>query len=533
MRSNLPVTNTEIQLIESKTIVSVTDLKGNITFANPYFIEISGFTESELLGAPQNIVRHPDMPVEAFADMWQTIQSGAPWTGIVKNRCKNGDYYWVAANVTPVLKAGVPVGYMSVRTKPTAAEVEGAARVYAAFKRGNAEKLILSQGQAVPSSSLRRLRRAIEGSLARQVNVACSALLAIHVILAGWSVYRDLPSAVPAICVFAAIITALLWSSLNRNLASVNRALNLARNMAGGDLTTQVSTISNNEVGQLLNAMRQTNVNLRSVISDVRENFDEMRVATHEIASGNMNLSSRTESQASSLEETASSMEELTNNVQQNANNVMSANVLAGEASDLAAQSGKTVREMVDTMDNVSTSSHRVLDIIGMIDSIAFQTNILALNAAVEAARAGEHGRGFAVVATEVRHLAQRSAAAAKEVKTLIDLSLQNVDAGANLAKNAGKSMEDVIGAVAAVKKVMDEISRTTKGQTEGIVQVNQAVGHMDEITQQNTALVEQAAAAASNVADQTEGISQALAVFQLSRSSAKVKARPKLLEVR
>ena len=530
MRSNLPVTNSEVQLVESKTIVSVTDLKGKITFANPYFVEISGFTEAELLGAPQNIVRHPDMPKEAFADMWTTIQSGAPWSGIVKNRCKNGDYYWVAANVTPVLKAGVPVGYMSVRTKPTASEIKAASQAYTAFKRGNPDKLLLRQGQAVRSSPLRRLKRVIGLSLTRQVNVTCGILFSLLLLLAGWSVNRGLAIVFPAVCVFAAIITASLWSSLYANLGNVNVALTLARRMAGGDLTSEVSTNSNNEVGKLLKALRQTNVNLHSIISDVRENFDEMRLATHEIASGNMNLSSRTESQASSLEETASSMEELTNNVEKNSSNVVGANVLAGRASDLARNSGTTVKEMVATMSDISDSSRRILDFVGMIDSIAFQTNILALNAAVEAAKAGENGRGFAVVASEVRHLAQRSATAAKEVKSLIGASLKNVDEGASLAKDAGSNMDEVITAVAAVKKVMDEITLTSKGQTEGIVQVNQAVGHMDEITQQNAALVEAAAAAASNLAEKTEGISRALAVFQLSSSSTSDGTR--LLEI-
>lgn len=527
MRNNLPITNTEIEFSESKTVVSVTDLKGNITFANPYFIQISGFTEAELIGAPQNIVRHPDMPEEAFSDMWATIKNGAPWSGIVKNRCKNGDYYWVAANVTPILKAGVPVGYMSVRTKPTEAEVKAAAGLYAKIKSGNPEKILLRQGQAVSASPLRRAKRALGQSLLRQVNVTCAVVCVLLLSLAGWSIFQSLPLFYPAVCALGATFIAFLWKSLRANLTDVNAALKLARHMAGGDLTSKVNTTSNNEVGKLIKALRQTNINLYSIISDVRGNFDEMRVATREIATGNMDLSSRTESQASSLEETASSMEELANNVQKNASNVVNANMLAAKAADLALSSGKTVKEMGFTMDDISASSRHVLDIISMIDGIAFQTNILALNAAVEAARAGENGRGFAVVASEVRQLAQRSAAAAKEIKKLIDVSLKNIDAGAALTKNAGSDMEQVILAVAAVKEVMDQIALTTTGQTEGIIQVNQAVGLMDQITQQNAALVEQAAAAATNVADQTEGIFHALAVFQLSSST---KGKPTFL---
>lgn len=518
MRTNLPVTSTEIQLVDAKTIVSITDLKGKIKFANPYFIEISGFKEEELIGAPQNIIRHPDMPAEAFADMWTTIQSGAPWNGIVKNRCKNGDYYWVSANVTPVLRAGVVVGYMSVRTKPTQSEVAAAATVYAEIKSGNPNKVLLRQGQVVQSSPLRRLKRTVGLSLARQVDVGFSAMLLL-LLLSCSALYLDTPRVIPWLCALVAVMAVLLWSSLRANLNDMGKALSLARRMAGGDLTGTIKTTSNNEVGKLLKALRQTNVNLHSIISDVRENFDEMRVATREIASGNMDLSSRTEAQASSLEETASTMEELTNNVRQNSTSVVRANELASKATSLAGASGRTVNEMIETMNGISGSSRRVLDIINMIDDIAFQTNILALNAAVEAARAGEHGRGFAVVASEVRGLAQRSATAAKEVKTLIDVSLANIDEGAKLTLSAGENMSDVISAVEDVKTVMDEIALTSTGQTEGIVQVNQAVGLMDEITQKNAALVEEAAAAATNLAEKTEGISRALAVFQLSDS--------------
>ena len=516
MRANFPITENQVHLLESKTVVSVTDLKGNITYANPYFVEISGFAENELIGFPQNIVRHPDMPKEAFADMWATIKSGAPWRGIVKNRCKNGDYYWVLANVTPVLKDGVPVGYMSVRTKPSESDVEVAAKHYAELKRGNPGNLVLRQGQVIRSTLLQRIKHTLGLSLARQVNAVCGSVAAALLALTFWSIGLDLPLLFTIICVFAASLVALLWVVLRVNIANIQRALSLARQMAGGDLTSSVQTTSNNEVGKLLMALRQTNVNLYSIISDVRGNFSEMRAAAHAIASGNMNLSARTESQASSLEETASSMEELTNDVQQNLNSVVDANKLTGRATELAHNSGETVREMGITMDGISASSRRVLDITGIIDGIAFQTNILALNAAVEAARAGEHGRGFAVVATEVRQLAHRSAAAAKEIKSLIDVSLRNIDEGANLTKSAAANMEEVINAVTAVKEVMDQIALTTKGQAEGIVQVNQAIKHMDEITQKNAALVDNAAAAASGVAHQTEEISHALAVFQL-----------------
>jgi aerotaxis receptor len=272
-------------------------------------------------------------------------------------------------------------------------------------------------------------------------------------------------------------------------------------------------------MGQLLAALRQTNINLHSIIGDVRRNFDEISVATDEIADGNMDLSGRTESQAANLQQTASSMEQLTATVQQSATNVASANQLAERAREVAAQGGNIVSQVVTTMGDISASSSKILDIIGLIDGIAFQTNILALNAAVEAARAGEQGRGFAVVASEVRGLAQRSATAAKEIKELIDNSIQKVQAGTALTNSAGVTMDEVIESVCRVSKVMGEISNSTREQSNGIGQVNEAVIKIDDITQQNAALVEQAAAAAGNLALQARCVSQAMAVFKLQHA--------------
>jgi len=278
-------------------------------------------------------------------------------------------------------------------------------------------------------------------------------------------------------------------------------------------------------VGQLLAALRQTNINLHSIIGDVRANFDEISVATGEIADGNLDLSGRTESQASSLQQTAASMEQLTSTVQQSASNVASANQLAERAREVATQGGSIVSQVVTTMGDISASSTKILDIIGLIDGIAFQTNILALNAAVEAARAGEQGRGFAVVASEVRGLAQRSATAAKEIKVLIDMSIEKVNAGTALTNSAGVTMDEVIASVCRVSQVMGEISDSTREQSTGIGQVNLAVIEIDDITQQNAALVEQAAAAAGNLAQQTRCVSQAMAVFKLRGGAGKQQA--------
>jgi len=536
MRVNSPVTQNEYIMEDGRTIVSSTDLQGNINYANPYFLEVSGFSEDEVMGAPQNLVRHPDMPVEAFADLWATIKAGMPWTGMVKNRCKNGDYYWVLANVTPVIEQGKQVGYLSVRTKPSREQVRGADALYREIKAGNPRGLRILNGRAVSGGVLARLREALGMSLNQQIAMAtavgAAALLLLTVCLftlseAGLHQARGWLAGIA----IAAIVGMLLFGrSLYVNVAlPLKHATRSARMMAGGDLTANIEVRRDDEMGRLLAALRQTNINLHSIIGDVRANFEEITTATGEIANGNLDLSGRTESQASSLQQTAANMEQLTSTVQQSASNVASANDLAEQAKQVAAQGGDIVSQVVTTMGDISTSSTRILDIIGLIDGIAFQTNILALNAAVEAARAGEQGRGFAVVASEVRGLAQRSATAAKEIKTLIDMSISKVQADTALTNSAGVTMGQVIESVSKVSRVMGEISHSTREQSNGIGQVNQAVIQIDDITQQNAALVEQAAAAAGNLADQTRYVSQAIAIFKLQHSP-RTAARPKLV---
>ena len=522
MRLNTPVTANEILLGEGKTIVSATDLQGNIRYANPYFVQISGYSEQELIGAPQNILRHPDMPVEAFADMWQSIRAGRPWSGMVKNRCKNGDHYWVYANVTPVLENGRPSGYMSVRTAPTREQVTQAAALYAEFKAGNPRRLVLRNGRVERSGLAGRIAALGRLPLRAQVNGgmgAVSALLAA-LTLACWQAGLPVWTSLAPLACLALVLG--LWSSLRRNvLAPLAEAGVFARSLAGGDLTCRIAPRRDDEMGQLVAALRQSAVNLFSVIGDVRANFDEIRHTSGEIASGNLDLSSRTESQASSLQETAASMEQLTRNVGHSADGVSSANALAARAATVAGDGQRRVAEVVSTMDAISASSHKVLDIVGMIDGIAFQTNILALNAAVEAARAGEQGRGFAVVAGEVRTLAQRSAAAAKEIKALIDASIATVDNGSRLSVAAGAAIGEVVSAVGDVTRVMDDIATATREQSGGLGQVNGAVNQLDTITQQNAALVEESAAAAAALARQADDVAQALAVFQLEAARA------------
>ncbi|MGK5061908.1 methyl-accepting chemotaxis protein [Janthinobacterium sp. LB3P112] len=316
----------------------------------------------------------------------------------------------------------------------------------------------------------------------------------------------------------AVLLAAVLAIWLTRNITvPLGAAVALAKRVAQGDLGSHIDVRSRDETGQLMAALRDMNAALVRIVGEVRGGTETIATASSQIAAGNMDLSSRTEQQASSLEETASSMEELTAAVKQNADNALAARSLASAASAVAVKGGAVVSEVVQTMGSINDSSRKIADIIGVIDGIAFQTNILALNAAVEAARAGEQGRGFAVVATEVRNLAHRSASAAKEIKGLIDDSVDKVGAGSKLVNEAGTTMQDVVDSVQRLSAIIGEITDASEEQRLGIEQVNEAISQMDQVTQQNAALVEEAAAAANAMQDQAAQLSQVVQVFRLT----------------
>ncbi|WP_343583675.1 methyl-accepting chemotaxis protein [Herbaspirillum sp.] len=332
--------------------------------------------------------------------------------------------------------------------------------------------------------------------------------------------YQEARNLMIALGTLAIVFAALTAWLVTRSITSpLNRAVKVAETVAAGDLTSQIDASGRDETGQLLRALRTMNDNLLNIVTQVRVGTDTISTASSQIAAGNLDLSSRTEEQASSLEETASSMEELTATVRQNAENAREANQLAISASAVAVEGGNVVGQVVDTMSAINESSRKIVDIIGVIDGIAFQTNILALNAAVEAARAGEQGRGFAVVASEVRTLAQRSAAAAKEIKQLIDDSVDKVDSGSKLVDQAGQTMSEVVASVKRVTDIVGDITDASREQGEGIEQINQAVTQMDQVTQQNAALVEEAAAAAQSLQHQASNLSEIVGVFKIDNN--------------
>jgi len=900
MRNNQPVTQKEIPLTADSLIVSKTDLKGLITYVNKDFLDISGFAEAELIGQPHNIVRHPDMPAEAYADLWSNLKDGRPWTGLVKNRCKNGDYYWVLATATPIREDDQVIGYMSVRRQPTRQQIEAAESAYRLFREGRAGGLRIRHGavvnggqgffagwsmrqklfggfmtlllaslliaalgvwgvgklrdnavalndggirptqalavigrlmaenrsqvlltlqhdpdgryanlhdhevsfhtgqidanlaeidrqwglynQRVHSAELQQLANDFQAARVRFVQdgllpakqallearfddanmillnkinptytaaaAKAEALFSMQTEEAqrladqGEALYASQLTWAAAIVLLALAIGLWIATAITRSITSpIQEIIATFRSLANGDFTRNVDVSRNDEMGKILqglqsmqiqqgfnvaeakrvandnlririaldcvnsnlriadddgavlyankglqstlrkiepalrermpgfsvdrfvgsnigdfyadpkaalntlrelrdtrvtemeiggrifnvvtnpiinergerlgtvgewldrtaeiNAQRlvaeliqkasagdldarldadslegfyrelgkginsllettasaigeiadllsriaggdlmhtvetdyqgtfdrlksdanQTVLRLRELVGGIQSSAEMINVAAKEIASGNQDLSSRTEEQASSLEETASSMEELTATVKQNAENARQANELAGNAQRVAEQGGDVVGQVVETMGSIHQASSKIADIISVIDGIAFQTNILALNAAVEAARAGEQGRGFAVVATEVRNLAQRSAAAAKEIKGLISDSVGRVEVGSKLVNQAGSTMTEIMSSIKRVARIVTDIAEASREQSAGIEQVSLAVSQMDEVTQQNAALVEEAAAAAESLEEQAESMARAVAVFRLSEA--------------
>ena len=516
MRLNEPVTQRAYDFPSDHTLVSVTDLKGRITYCNKSFVAVSGYTEEELLGQPHNLLRHPDMPAEAFRDMWETIQTkGKPWTGLVKNRCKNGDHYWVRANATPVREGSRIVGYLSVRTKPTTAEIQAADQLYAAMRSEAARGQLatrLSEGRVIHTGFLSafwdRLGFADHGATVLTVLMASCVPLAM--LLAGLPIWSAVAASVGA--------SFGLGTWLSKRLhAPLREVIDAANQMAAGDLSNSIAITGHGPAAELQLALAQLNVTVRTIVRDVREEIENVKNGTHEIATGNLDLSARTEAQASNLEQTAASMEEIKGTIQQTAGTASEGAKLAAETSQIASRSHGAVAAVGETMREISASSARIGDIIQVIEGVAFQTNILALNAAVEAARAGDQGRGFAVVASEVRALAQRTTIAAREIRTLIEESRERVHAGEVRATEAQGRMDEAMASVEKVNSLLGAISASSREQSIGAAQVSEAVAQLDTITQQNAAMVEELSAAAASLDAQVVRVSQTIRVFKLA----------------
>ena len=517
MRKTNFVTGREFALRQGMTLMSTTDASSRITYANSAFVEASGFEANELMGQPHNLVRHPDMPPAAFADMWATLKAGQSWTGVVKNRRKDGDHYWVVANATPMRRHGQLVGYMSVRTPASAAQAQAAQRLYDDMRAGRTRGRALYRGLLVRTGLGRALSffqlASLRTRLALGVGLGSAAVALPALAQAATPVQQLTVAGTWALGL--ALGGAFLW----RQVATpVDAVLAHANEVASGETAPGPAMNRVDEIGLLMRAVNQAGLNLGALVDDVAVQVDAMASASGQIASGSQDLSGRTEQAAASLQQTAAAMEQIAQTVQNNATTSVEVRKHAESATEAASEGGQAMRRLVAQMDGIQRHGTRIADIANLIDSIAFQTNILALNAAVEAARAGDEGRGFAVVAAEVRALAQRSADAAREVKGLIDESTRDMDQGGHSARQAGETIERIVQQVRRVSALVSDITDASEQQGVGVQQVHVALSQLDGATQQNAALVEQSTAAAGALNVQAARLAEAVGIYKLAR---------------
>jgi aerotaxis receptor len=508
-----PLTGREYVLVDGATPVSTTDLKSCFTYCNPAFIKASGYSREELLGQSHDLVRHPDMPGEVVRDLQATVAKGLPWSGMVKNRRKNGDHYWVLSCVTPVTENGRTVGNMSVRVKPSRQQAAMAEALYAKV-RAQPNAYRMQQGMVLERSLKGRLAALMHWSLGARMALACTGSALASAALAASGMHWAL--ALGAALGLGGGASLLLRHS---TVAPLREAIAMANRLAAGQLGSAQASTGTDELSQLAHALSQLDVNLQAVVGDVRYQVDGIRTAVQEIASGSADLGARTETQAGSLQHTASSVEEIAVTLRHSAEHAETARSLAQEAADAARQGGQAMQEMVQRMGEIREASKRIGEIIQVIDSISFQTNILALNAAVEAARAGEAGRGFAVVAGEVRALAGKTTDAAREIKALIGNATERVEGGNVLAEATGQTVRQSAQAVERVFGLIADMSRAAQEQAQGVGQVNTAVNQLDNVTQQNAAMVEELSAAARSLHQQAEEVTSAVRIFRLPRA--------------
>ncbi|MCI1898912.1 MAG: methyl-accepting chemotaxis protein [Enterobacter sp.] len=505
MSSQPYVTQREYPLNDDTTLMSTTDLHSVMTHTNDTFVQVSGYQLDELLGQPHNLVRHPDMPKAAFADMWYTLQQGEPWSGIVKNRRKNGDHYWVRANAVPMVRNGQMTGYMSIRTRATADEIAAVEPLYKALNEGRCKKrvhkgLVVGKGLLgkVPAMPLRwRVRSVMAGLFA----VLAATLVASH---AGWV-------ALVASAVVMLLGTMLFEQQIVRPIENVARQ---ALKVATGERNSVEHLNRSDELGLTLRAVGQLGLMCRWLINDVSSQVVSVRDGSDKLAKGNEDLNDRTRQTVANVQQTVTTMNQMAASVQSNSETAVAADKLSMAASGAASEGGNAMQTVVKTMDEIADSTQRIGSITKLINDIAFQTNILALNAAVEAARAGEQGKGFAVVAGEVRHLASRSANAANDIRKLIDASASKVQSGSDQVHAAGRTMDDIVEQVQNVTRLIAQISHSTSEQATGLSDLTRAVAELNGITQKNADLVEESARVSAMVKHRAGRLEDAVTVL-------------------
>ncbi|HDT2960572.1 TPA: PAS domain-containing protein [Enterobacter hormaechei subsp. steigerwaltii] len=499
------VTQNEYPLDDDTTLMSTTDLHSYMTHTNDTFVQVSGFTLQELLGQPHNIVRHPDMPKAAFADMWYTLQKGEPWSGIVKNRRKNGDHYWVRANAVPMVRNGQMTGYMSIRTRATEDEVAAVEPLYKALNEGRCKKRI-HKGLVVRKGWLGKLPAMPLRWRVRSVMAILFAVMAATLVAsaAGWA-------SLVAAAVVMLLGTLVFEQQIVRPVENVARQ---ALRVATGERNSVQHLNRSDELGLTLRAVGQLGLMCRWLINDVSSQVVSVRDGSDRLAQGNEDLNDRTRQTVANVQQTVATMNQMAASVQSNSETAAEVDKLSMAASSAATQGGTVMQTVVKTMDDIADSTQRIGSITSLINDIAFQTNILALNAAVEAARAGEQGKGFAVVAGEVCHLASRSANAANDIRKLIDASASKVQSGAEQVHAAGRTMDDIVEQVKNVTQLIAQISHATSEQATGLTELTRAVAELDSITQKNADLVEESAQISAMVKHRAGRLEDAVTVL-------------------
>ncbi|ABP62185.1 PAS domain-containing methyl-accepting chemotaxis protein [Enterobacter sp. 638] len=505
MSSQTYVTQNEYPLNDDTTLMSTTDLNSYMTHANDTFVKVSGYQLEELMGQPHNMVRHPDMPKAAFADMWFTLQQGEPWSGIVKNRRKNGDHYWVRANAVPMVRGGQVTGYMSIRTRAKAEEIAAVEPLYKALNEGRCNKRV-HKGLVVSKGWLGKLPAMPLRWRVRGVMTALFAMLVVSLVAtnASWT----------ALGVSAAVMllgTMLFEQQIVRPVENVARQ---ALKVATGDRNSVEHLNRSDELGLTLRAIGQLGLMCRWLINDVSNQVVSVRDGSDRLAKGNEDLNDRTRQTVENVQQTVATMNQMAASVQSNSETAAAADKLSMVASGAASEGGNAMQTVVKTMDEIADSTQRIGSITKLINDIAFQTNILALNAAVEAARAGEQGKGFAVVAGEVRHLASRSANAANDIRKLIDASASKVQSGSDQVHAAGRTMDDIVEQVQNVTRLIAQISHSTSEQATGLSDLTRAVAELNSITQKNADLVEESARVSAMVKQRAGRLEDAVTVL-------------------
>ncbi|ELW1647222.1 methyl-accepting chemotaxis protein [Enterobacter oligotrophicus] len=509
MRRNTPVTQNEYLLNEGTTLMSTTNTQSHITYANSAFIKASGYNEDDLLGEPHNVIRHPDMPAGAFGDMWFTLQQGESWTGLVKNRRQNGDHYWVRANVTPVYQHDALTGYISVRNIPAREEIDASEKLYEKIRNNELKQYRFYKGLLVRKGIFSFLSLFKRLSTRKRINYG----IVVTALLFGSLIYL-LPAGITQMCGLVALFIALAFYLHVQISGPLNTIVCQMQRIVSGRKTDYVHFNRVDDIGLMMRLVNQSGLNLSSLVDDVGTQISGIGTISQQVAKEGAALQARSEETADDLRQTAAAVEEIASAVQQTAETAREAMQMADRTRASAHSGEAMMKETIGMMQSVSRDNSQIVDIIGVIDRIAFQTNILALNAAVEAARAGDAGRGFAVVAAEVRNLAQHSATAAKEIKTLIEKNVSSVNSGVEMVEQTETQLTVMIGNVLQMSSLIKEIGHATQEQTQALTLINASISRIGMMTHNNTGMVDSVTSAANHLTQRTTRLKQAISVF-------------------